>query len=80
MNNSIEPQIISVNWLDRWQVYNRLKALEIECLCQTNQPLEVYPDNPQAIIQIWSVVKQLTAPRQELIDWLNQCWEIKSSK
>ena len=74
------PQVIKVEWSTRWQVYYRLKALEIECSCQSNQPLQVYPNNPQTAIQLWSVVKQCTAERQELIDWLNQCWQIKSNQ
>ena len=55
-------------------------ALEIECSCQTNQPLRAAPSNPQTAIQLWSVIKQFTANRQELIDWLNQCWQLKSHK
>lgn len=77
MSKSKILQDIQVSWLDRWQVYYRLKALEIECICQMNQPLKAYPDNPKNAIQLWSVVKQYTANRQELIDWLNQCWQIQ---
>ncbi len=80
MDNSNQSQIIKVEWPDRWPVYYRLKALEIECSCQTNQPLRAAPSNPQTAIQLWSVVKQFTANRQDLIDWLNQCWQLKSHK
>ncbi|HHP7231751.1 MAG TPA: Asr1405/Asl0597 family protein [Xenococcaceae cyanobacterium] len=73
-------QIVKVEWSERWQVYYRLKALEIECYCQLDQPLQVEPSNPQAAIQLWSVAKQYTANRQELIAWLNQCWQIKLPK
>lgn len=78
MKNTSEPQIVKVNRGDRWQVYYRLKALDIECTCQTDRPLMVYPNSPQAAVQIWSVTKQFSANRQELIGWLNQCWEIES--
>ena len=78
MENLIEPQIINVDWLDRWKVYHRLKELEIECSCKSNEPLKVSFQDSQAAIQIWSVAKQCTANRQELINWLHQCWTIKS--
>ena len=80
MENNDGSQIIEVDWLDRWQVYYRLKDLEIPCSCRSNQPLKASPNHPQAAIQIWSVTRQFTANRQELIDWLNQCWQIKSPK
>lgn len=80
MDNNSNSQIIEVAWSERWQVYHRLKALEIECSCQTDKPLQAYLSNPKTAIQLWSVVKQCTANRQELIDWLNQCWQIKSHK
>ena len=80
MENSSNSQIIKVDWLDRWQVYHRLQALGIDCLCQANQPLIVESTNPQAAIQIWSVTKQFAANRRELIDWLERCWQIKSHK
>ncbi|MDJ0533691.1 MAG: hypothetical protein QNJ70_14580 [Xenococcaceae cyanobacterium MO_207.B15] len=80
MDNRNESQIIKVEWSERWQVYDRLKALEIECDCQSYQPLSAYPSNATTAIQLWSVVKQFTANRQELIDWLNQCWQIKYDK
>lgn len=80
MDKTNESQIVKVAWSERWQVYHRLKALDIKCFCQTNKPLQADFNNPQTAIQIWSVVKQCTANRQELIDWLNQCWHIKSHK
>ncbi len=80
MDNSSKSEIVKVAWSDRWQVYHRLKALEIECSCQTDQPLQANLNNPKTAIQIWSVVKQCTANRQELINWLNQCWQIQYHK
>lgn len=80
MINSSEPEIIQVGWLDRWQVYYRLQDLDVECFCQSEEPLKAYAKHPQAAIQIWSVAKQFTANRRELIDWLELCWQIKSYK
>lgn len=71
-------QIVTVEWSERWQVYHRLKALEIDCSCRINEPLQVAPDSPQQAIQLWSIVKQVTSSRQDLVDWLHQCWRIKS--
>ena len=70
-------EIVTVEWVERWQVYHRLKAIEIECSCRMNEPLQAFPKSPQQAIQLWSIVKQVTSDRQELVDWLNQCWKIK---
>ena len=78
MSADKNSQIVTVEWSERWQVYSRLKALEIECSCSMNQPLQVAPNSPQEAIQLWSIVKQVTSNRQELVDWLHQCWRIKS--
>lgn len=68
--------MISVHWMHKWDVYHRLKALEIDCHCQTNQPLTIDLNTTQTAIQLWSVVKHSSASRQELIDWLNRCWQL----
>lgn len=67
-------QIIEVSWADRWQVYQRLNELDIPCCCETNQPLRVEVTNPQIAVQLWSVMRQLTASRQDLISSLENCW------
>lgn len=71
-------EITTVQCPDRWQVYHRLKALDISCQCKTNRPLQVKLDNTISAIQLWSVTKQCTASRQELVDWLDRCWLLKS--
>ena len=78
MNADKKLQTVTVEWSERWQVYHRLKALEIECYCQMNKPLQAATNSPQEAIQLWSIVKQVTSSRQELVDWLDQCWRIKS--
>ena len=60
--------------MERWSIYHRLQELEIPCRCSTNRPLQVELDHPGAIVQLCYVVKQFTAPRSELINWLNNCW------
>ncbi|OUL30646.1 hypothetical protein BV372_21235 [Nostoc sp. T09] len=67
--------ILEVNWADRWQVYQRLQQLEIPCRCESNQPLTVEIGNPIAAIQLWSLMRQFTLPRQDLIWSLEKCWQ-----
>jgi hypothetical protein len=69
-----EKHILEVNWSDRWQVYKRLQELDIPCWCETNQPLQVEISSPMAVIQLWCVMRQFTAPRQDLIWSLEHCW------
>ncbi len=69
---------VDIKNTERWSIYHRLQQLEIPCRCSTNQPLEVELDNPSAIAQLYCVVKQSTASRSELIDWLDDCWRLKS--
>ena len=64
-----------VNQADRWQVYQRLQELDIACECSINQPLKVDIHSPTAAIQLQSVIKQFTADRQLLVEWLERCWQ-----
>lgn len=78
-NSEVETrQVVTVNWAERWSVYYRLRELQIPCQCSTDKPLQVQLDNTKTAIQLWSVAKQFNASRQELVDWLNCCWQIKS--
>lgn len=67
-------QVIEIAFSDRWQVYRRLQELGIPCQCGTNQPLSVQLNNVNDAIQLWSVVRQLTLRRWELVSWLKRCW------
>ncbi|MEL6580020.1 MAG: Asr1405/Asl0597 family protein [Cyanobacteria bacterium J06621_12] len=68
---------IAVKWAYRWEVFRRLKALEIDCQCSTNEPLLVNLDSPTTLVQLWSVIRHTNAERQRLINWLNDCWQVK---
>lgn len=74
---SLNHETITVESLERWEIYHRLQTLDISCQCKTNKPLQVKLDSVLAAIQLWSVAKQCTASRQELLRWLNQCWLIE---
>ena len=70
-------QIVEVSWADRWQVYQRLQELDIPCSCATEQPLMVHIANVTAAVQLWSVSRQLTQSRQDLLCWLEYCWQCR---
>lgn len=69
--------LIEISWADRWQVYRRLQELTIPCECGPNQPLKYQINDVAAAIQVWSVVKQVTAPRRDLASWLELCWTMQ---
>lgn len=73
-------QVVGVSQIDRWLVYRRVQQLELTCQCFANKPLEVEIGNTQEAIQLWSVVKQITSSRRELIDWVDRCWQMNSYK
>ncbi|BAU63714.1 hypothetical protein STA3757_10810 [Stanieria sp. NIES-3757] len=73
-------QVVNVKWAERWQVYHRLQALEIECRCGSNRPLQIEINNTKTAIQLWSVARQVTASRYELMHWLENCWQIESDR
>lgn len=66
--------ILEVNWADRWQVYQRLRELDIPCWCESNQPLQVEIINPLAVVQLWSVMRQFSVSRQDIISSLEKSW------
>ncbi len=70
-------RVLSVKWAYRWEVFRRLKALGIDCQCSTNEPLLVDLHSPTTLVQIWSVIRQSSAEREQLIDWLDNCWCVK---
>ena len=78
IGRSHQHEIVTVQRSDRWEIYHRLQALEIPCQCSTNKPLSVKVDTIYRAIQLWSVAKQLTAPNDELVHWLNRCWWMNS--
>jgi hypothetical protein len=78
-SSKVEGQhAVEIDWLDRWQVYKRLQELDIPCCCESNQPLKVEIGNPSAGIQLWSVIRQFTISRQEMIYTLERCWQNKA--
>ncbi len=73
---SESSETINVARQDRWQVYQRLQELDIPCSCTSQQPLQTQVHSPADVLQVWSVIQQVTAPRQELVFWLERCWKV----
>jgi hypothetical protein len=69
------PQTITIDRCDRWQAYHRLQELQISCVCLEDGRLQVEITTPNAAIQLWSVMQQLTRSRQQLCNWLERCWQ-----
>jgi hypothetical protein len=68
-------QLITISRSDRWQVHQRLKELEISSTCLRDGSLQVEIHSPLTVLQLRSVLLQLTAPRSQLVDWLEHCWQ-----
>ncbi|WP_071515490.1 Asr1405/Asl0597 family protein [Geitlerinema sp. PCC 9228] len=73
-------EIEQIDWAQRWQAYRRLQELAIPCWCATNQPLRVRLSSFHAMIQLDSVLRQLTYDRRELATWLEDCWKLDSNR
>ncbi|MDJ0697266.1 MAG: hypothetical protein QNJ49_18165 [Mastigocoleus sp. MO_167.B18] len=60
----------------RWQIYHRLQELKIECSCSGDGSLRIKVNQFEDLVLLQSTLKQFTASRQELIDWLDKCWNL----
>lgn len=74
---SVQPTSLSitVSRSERWQICSRLSELDISSNCRQDGGLDVDIHSPTALIQLYSILRLLMAPRQQLIDQLEQCWE-----
>ncbi len=64
--------------LERWEVYQRLRELQIPCRCGCNQPLEVELRSPLTVWQFWNVMRRVFSSRETLTHYLEQCWQLPS--
>ncbi|NEP46742.1 MAG: hypothetical protein F6K35_49150 [Okeania sp. SIO2H7] len=76
---SLAIEVGKISRSDRWIVHRRLKELTIPCWCPDDGSLWVEIEHGIHAILLRSAVQQLVAPRHELIDWLERCWETKLS-
>jgi hypothetical protein len=68
-------QVAKINRSDRWRVYRRLQELGIPSWCPEDGSLWIEIDHCIHAILLRSTVQQFVATRQELVDWLERCWE-----
>jgi hypothetical protein len=69
-------QVVNVSRIDRWPIYHRLQELMIPCWCPADGSLRVEVNNCIAAVLLRSTVQQCIASRQELVDWLERCWQL----
>jgi hypothetical protein len=67
---------VDVSRIDRWRIYHRLQELTIPCWCLEDGSLSVEVKDSIAALLVRSVVHQFVASRQELLKWLENCWQI----
>ncbi|MBO3460512.1 hypothetical protein G7B40_000760 [Aetokthonos hydrillicola Thurmond2011] len=71
--------ILQIPLCDRWRIYHRLQELMIPCWCSTDGSLRVRINSSLMAILVRSTLVQFMATRQELIDWLEHCWQLPST-
>mgnify|MGYP006156418269 CR=1 FL=1 len=69
-------KIFPLSAWERWQLYHRLQALDIEDKCSLHKLLQVRIDSPAQLLQLWIVLRQVEAYRGSLIGWLETCWQV----
>jgi hypothetical protein len=77
-SNALVGQIVKVARSDRWLVYRRLQELTIPCWCPSDGSLWVEVNHSIAAILVRSTIEQFTASRQELVEWLERCWDTEA--
>jgi hypothetical protein len=74
INGSV-THVVAVPRSDRWRIYRRLQELMIPCWCLPDGSLRVEVQHITEALLLRSVVQQFVAPRQEMVTWLERCWE-----
>lgn len=69
--------VVNVPQTLRWQIHRRLQELMIPCWCPADGSLRVEVNHGVAAVLLRSTVQQYVASRQELVNWLEQCWETR---
>ncbi len=69
--------VLTVHCEDRWQVYHRLQELGINAQCKSFQPLQANINTPTEVLQLWSVIRQVSTPRHVLAAVLHKSWQLE---
>ncbi|MGA7937249.1 MAG: Asr1405/Asl0597 family protein [Kovacikia sp.] len=77
--NAAVAHIVAVPRIDRWRIYHRLQELTIPCWCLPDGSLRVEVQNGMGALLLRSVVQQFVASRQEIVSWLERCWDAELS-
>ncbi len=75
-SESLDAQVINIPFAERWQIYHRLQELMIPCWCSSDGLLRVQINSMLTAILVRSTLMQFFGSRRELIDWLEQCWQL----
>lgn len=75
-NNGLGEQVLQIPLSDRWRIYHRLQELMIPCSCHPDGSLRVQVNSLLAAVLVRSTVMQCLASRQELVTWLEHCWDL----
>ena len=75
IDSSSPTHTVAIDDVHKWEMYHRLQALQIPCQCFMHKPLQVELTSPIAAIHFWSIIQRLTAPRSQLVERLNLCWQ-----
>jgi len=75
-NHSLGEQVLQIPLSDRWRIYHRLQELMIPCSCHPDGSLRVQINSLLAAVLVRSTVMQCLASRQELVTWLEHCWDL----
>jgi hypothetical protein len=76
-SNSSTIKVVKIPHYLRWEVYLRLQELSIPCYSSKDGYLLVEINTAVAALQLCSVLQQITASRQELVNWLEKCWLVE---
>jgi hypothetical protein len=71
---ALGEQVLQIPLGDRWPIYHRLQELMIPCSHLPDGSLQVQVNSLLTAILVCSTVMQFVATRQELLDWLEYCW------
>lgn len=65
---------LEIDFIERWNVFNRLQELSIPCQCSCGQPLQVKIETAATAVQVWSVIRRFVLPRGASVEYLERCW------